>query len=49
VRGLLTHPRPELENAMRTAAQQLYQQGQREGQREGEADLLRRQLEYHCH
>ncbi|MGB5062933.1 MAG: Rpn family recombination-promoting nuclease/putative transposase [Candidatus Competibacter sp.] len=42
VRGLLTHSRPELENAMLTAAQQLYERGHREG----EAKLLREQLEY---
>ena len=42
VRGLLTHPRPELENAMLTAAQQLYERGHREG----EAKLLRELLEH---
>jgi len=42
VRDLLTHSRPELENAMLTAAQQLYERGHREG----EAKLLREQLEY---
>lgn len=33
--SLLSHPQPELENAMLTAAQQLYQQGHREGKLEG--------------
>jgi len=42
VRDLLTHSRPELENAMLTAAQQLYERGHREG----EAKLLRELLEH---
>ena len=50
VRDLLSNPRPELEDAMLTAAQQLYQRGHREGKIEGkiegEAELLRQQLEY---
>jgi hypothetical protein len=46
VRGLLSHPRPELENAMLTAAQQLYERGHYEGKLEGEAELLRRLLEH---
>jgi hypothetical protein len=50
VRGLLTHPRPELEDAMLTAAQQLYERGRHEGKLEGklegEAELLRRLLEH---
>jgi len=55
---LLSNPRPELENAMLTAAQQLYQRGHREGKIEGkiegktegkiegEAEMLQRQLEH---
>jgi hypothetical protein len=50
VRGLLTHPRPELEDAMLAAAQQLYERGRHEGKLEGklegEAELLRRLLEH---
>lgn len=44
--GLLIHPRPELEDAMLTAAQQLYERGHHEGKLEGKAELLRRLLEY---
>ncbi len=46
VRGLLSHPRPELENAMLTAAQQLYERGHREGKIEGEVKLLKQLLEH---
>lgn len=54
VRSLLPAPRPELENAMLTAAQQLYERGHREGKLggklegklEGETELLRQLLEH---